>query len=120
MTGARHPARRPRTAARLTGAMFIMAIHHVAPLDRIDEALPAHRDWLDEHYRSGVFLASGPLEPRTGGIVLVAGPTLAEVEQIAATDPLALQGLSTHVVTEFRPVRFGGCLDQDAVRDALA
>lgn len=99
--------------------MFLISIRYTAPLDRVDEALPAHRAWLDEHYRSGLFLASGPLEPRTGGLVLVAGAEREQVEQVAATDPFHLQNLATHTVTEFRPVRFGGCLDQEAVRNTL-
>jgi uncharacterized protein YciI len=56
--------------------MFIVQVESLAPLAEIDIALDTHRHWLFQHYAEGIFLASGPTKPRTGGVILAAGTTL--------------------------------------------
>ncbi|RSS96661.1 hypothetical protein EF903_02970 [Streptomyces sp. WAC05292] len=53
--------------------MFVMELTYIAPLEAVEEQLDAHMAWLDAHYASGVFLASGRKVPRDGGIILAAG-----------------------------------------------
>lgn len=45
--------------------MFIAILSYKKPLNEVEEYLPAHRKFLDEHYRSGECIASGPQIPRT-------------------------------------------------------
>ena len=47
--------------------MFVLELTCTAPLEAVDAALQAHIAWLDEQYDKGVFLASGPKNPRDGG-----------------------------------------------------
>lgn len=98
--------------------MFVVILDYLADLTEIDAAPSDHAAWLDENYRSGLFLASGRREPRTGGVIFVTG-TRDALEKAVAADPFALRGLARHTVMEFRPSRFGGALDSDAVRAAL-
>lgn len=98
--------------------MFVVILDYIADLTEIDAALSDHAGWLDQHYRSGLFLASGRREPRTGGVILAAG-TRDDVESAVARDPFALRGLARHTVIEFTPSRFGGPLDSESVRTAL-
>lgn len=79
--------------------MFIVLLTYTAPLERIDAAGPAHRDWLKACYDDGVFLASGPQDPRTGGAILAHGLSRAELEERLAGDPFAQQGLATYAIT---------------------
>ncbi len=98
--------------------MFVVILDYIADLTEIDDALSDHASWLDEHYRSGLFLASGRREPRTGGVIFATGARHA-VESAVANDPFATQGLARHTVIEFHPSRFGGALDSESVRVAL-
>jgi uncharacterized protein YciI len=99
--------------------MFVVILDYIADLSEIDDALSAHSSWLNQNYRSGMFLASGRREPRTGGVIFAVG-TRDAVESAVADDPFALRGLARHTVIEFTPSRFGGALDYESVRAALS
>ncbi len=87
--------------------MFVLSVTYNAPLDRIDAALPAHAAWLDEQYAAGIFLASGRKVPRTGGVILAAGPDRRTVEELVQTDPFWRDGLASYEIIEFLPTRTG-------------
>lgn len=83
-----------------------MLVHYDQPLTEVDLHLEAHRAWLDEHYRAGHFLVSGPQEPRVrGGVIVAYAASRAEVEAWAGTDPFVRAGVAHHEVIEFRPTR---------------
>ncbi len=50
--------------------VFIVQLTYKAPLNEVDKYLPAHREFLDYYYKQGLFLASGPMKPRVGGIII--------------------------------------------------
>ena len=50
--------------------MFIVQLTYKVPLQEVDKLLSAHRDFLDSYYKKGLLIASGPLKPRTGGIII--------------------------------------------------
>lgn len=85
--------------------MFIVLLTYTAPLERIDQHGAAHRAWLQTCYDDGVFLASGPQEPRTGGAILAHGLSRPELEARLAQDPFAQAGLATYHITQVA-VRF--------------
>ena len=62
--------------------MFVLELTYTAPMDAVDAALEAHRAWLDEQYGKGVFLASGPKNPRDGGVILAVAEDRARIEEI--------------------------------------
>jgi len=55
--------------------MYVVELSYTKPMSDVDVHLDAHRAFLDEHYAKGVFLLSGPKEPRTGGISLYCLPS---------------------------------------------
>lgn len=85
--------------------MFLVVLQYVQPLALIDQALEAHRAFLDRQYAAGVFLASGPLAPRTGGVILATGVSRADLEAVLAEDPFAQAKLADYQILEFQPVR---------------
>lgn len=95
-----------------------MILDYLADLTEIDAALADHATWLDENYRSGLFLASGRREPRTGGVILAAG-LREDLENAVAADPFAQRRLARHTVIEFHPSKFGGALNVEQVKAAL-
>ncbi|BAU87224.1 YCII-related protein [Streptomyces laurentii] len=81
--------------------MFVLELTYTAPIERIDELIPAHRTWLEARYAEGVFLASGRKEPREGGVILAGGVGRSEIEMIVATDPFSVAGVCTYRIMEF-------------------
>ena len=85
--------------------MFIVTLTYLVDLGEVDAALRDHVAWLDQQYADGVFLASGRQVPRTGGVILAAGTSRADLDRRLALDPFRLRGLAEHAVTEFVPSR---------------
>lgn len=85
--------------------MFIVMLTYQAPLTEIDKYLRDHREFLDYYYKQGLFLASGPLKPRTGGIIIALTEDKQALEAILQQDPFYLAELSTYQLYEFTPVK---------------
>jgi uncharacterized damage-inducible protein DinB/uncharacterized protein YciI len=84
---------------------FVIESTYLAGLEKIDELLVAHRAHLETGFQSGMLLASGPQEPRTGGMILARAKDRVEVEEFLARDPFTLAGISSYRVIEFQPVK---------------
>ncbi|WP_368761302.1 YciI family protein, partial [Klebsiella quasipneumoniae] len=50
--------------------IYVVVLTYIKPLEEIDNAIPAHVEWLKKCYADGLFLASGRRIPRTGGVIL--------------------------------------------------
>ncbi len=86
--------------------MFVLTLTYTAPLEEVDALLPAHRDWLEEHYAAGELLTWGRRVPRVGGVIIAAGSLdRARVDEIVAGDPFTVHGVATYEVVEFTPVK---------------
>lgn len=83
--------------------LFVIDLHYVVPLDQIDPYLSGHRQFLEDNYAKGNFLASGAKVPRTGGVILAVAGSIAEVEDIVQLDPFHSAGIATYTITEFEP-----------------
>ncbi|MEU6890774.1 YciI family protein [Streptomyces sp. NPDC046557] len=97
--------------------MFVLELTYTAPIEAVDERMEAHVAWLDRYYASGVFLASGRKVPREGGVILAAGVSRAEAEEIAAGDPFTVAGVCAYRITEFVATKTSA--DLAAVRETL-
>ena len=84
---------------------YVLEITYTAPLARIEEILPQHRAFLQTGYDRGWLLMSGPLNPRTGGIVVARAPSLEEIQAFFRQDPYQLNQLATYRFAEFSPVK---------------
>ena len=69
--------------------LWIIESTYLKPADEIAQVTPAHREWLDQHYRSGVFLTSGRKVDNTGGVF-----------QITSTGSLSVAGGITGGIIE--------------------
>ncbi|EFS98219.1 hypothetical protein HMPREF1977_0550 [Capnocytophaga ochracea F0287] len=86
--------------------MYIIILTYQKDLSEIEKHLEAHRAYLDKHYASGHFVASGAQVPRVGGIILCKGASRGEVEAIIAQDPFYQHQLATYQVIEFTPTKY--------------
>jgi uncharacterized protein YciI len=83
----------------------MVEITYTAPLEKIDEVLPEHRAYLQLGYDSGMLLCSGPMTPRTGGVVLARAESIDDVKAYFAADPYRMRGMAEYRFVEFSPVK---------------
>ncbi len=74
-------------------------------MTRVDKVLPAHRAFLEKHYQAHHLLVSGPLDPRTGGVIVTHEMSREDVEAMLLEDPFVLEGVSEYEIIEFKPSR---------------
>jgi uncharacterized protein YciI len=84
---------------------FLIEITYTAPLERIDALLADHRAFLQHGYDTQMLLCSGPMTPRTGGIIIGRADSLEAIVEFFAGDPYHLNGAATHRFVEFSPVK---------------
>jgi uncharacterized protein YciI len=82
--------------------MFVIELIYKADLAEIDANMAAHVAFLNKYYAAGTFLVSGRKIPRDGGIILAAGKTRQQIEEIAEEDPFVARGLADVRIIEFR------------------
>lgn len=84
----------------------IMIIRYRKPLDEVAAVTPAHRAYLAELHDRGLLLASGPFDPRTGGLLLFRLPDgdMAELERIRDGDPFRQNGIADYELQRWNPV----------------
>lgn len=85
--------------------MFIVQLTYKTPLSEVDKYLQAHRQFLDYHYKQGLLVASGPMKPRTGGIIIAATNDRAHLEAVLQQDPYHLAEIADYQIIEFTPVK---------------
>jgi len=85
--------------------MFIIQLTYKTPITEVDKYLQAHREFLEYHYQQGLLLASGPLKPRTGGIIIALSNDKAYLESVFKQDPYYLAEIADYQFLEFTPVK---------------
>lgn len=83
--------------------MFIISFTYTKSASEIDLLLTAHRQYLQTHFASGVFLMSGRKVPRNGGIILTDSIERADLEAIMQEDPYFIGAVASYEITEFVP-----------------
>lgn len=89
---------------------FMIEITYRIPVEEIGARVDLHRAYVQEGFDRGLLLISGPMNPRTGGIVIARASSLEEITAFFAQDPYALQGLADYRFVEFVPVKFASLI----------
>jgi uncharacterized protein YciI len=87
----------------LVASIFIASLTYTVPLEQIDAVLEDHLDWLKAGQAAGHFIAWGPCEPRTGGLVFLKAASRSEAEALMASDPFLARQLANLGITEWTP-----------------
>lgn len=85
--------------------MFALVLRYLQPLEEVDKQLIAHREYLDQNYKKGIFLMSGAQIPRTGGFILAQAASRNEMESIIQEDPFVTAQVAEYEVIEFMPTK---------------
>ncbi|WP_395066162.1 YciI family protein [Flavobacterium sp.] len=83
--------------------MFVLNITYKSNLEKIDQFLDEHIEFLNEQYRLGNFIVSGRKVPRTGGIILSNVNCKMILEKIIENDPFIINDLADYDLIEFIP-----------------
>lgn len=86
--------------------MFVIQLHYKVSIEKVDHFLIEHRNFLDTCYQKNYFIASGPKNPRTGGIILSQIKDRAQLEKILSEDPFSIHSIADYEIMEFTPVKF--------------
>ncbi len=86
--------------------MFIAILTYKKPLEEVDRFLQAHRNYLATHYAAGDFIASGPQNPRIGGVIMIKADDSKDVNSIISQDPFYINDIADYQMVEFTPTMF--------------
>jgi len=93
----------------------IVICRYRSPLSEIETVTEAHRAYLGQLKERGVLVASGPLDPRFGGLWLVRvgdENPLAELDAIRDGDPFCQQGLANYELLPWKVMQGREGLDR--------
>ena len=85
--------------------MFIVNLHYKKPIEIIEQFITEHRAYLDIGYQHNYLIASGPKNPRTGGILLSQLKDRETLENFLKNDPFILNEVASYELIEFTPVK---------------
>ncbi len=84
--------------------MIVINITYTQPLSVVDQYIDQHKAFLTQAYDDGVFLVSGPKQPREGGII-IANLSLEQARELIQEDPFFQNGVADYQLTAFTPTR---------------
>lgn len=86
--------------------MFIIQLNYKVAIEEVDQHLAEHRSFLEAGYQKNYFIASGPRNPRTGGVILSQLKDRVQLEKILSEDPFFMKEIADYDIVEFTPVKF--------------
>lgn len=88
--------------------MYALAVlRYRKPMEEVMEVLEEHREYLRGLKDAGILLASGPLNPRSGGALLLRvsdEDSTAALDRIRDEDPFTLKGCAQYELLAWNPV----------------
>jgi uncharacterized protein YciI len=89
--------------------MYAVAlIHYRRPFEEIAPHVDDHRAYLRSLKAAGILLASGPFQPRHGGMLLLrlpdGGDPVATMDAVRDADPFTQRGMAQYEMLEWAPV----------------
>ena len=97
--------------------MYIANVKYKVALERVDTYLDAHRAFLDRHFAAGELIATGPQDPRKGGVIILRDMAPARVQEILDEDPFRQNGIADYSVTRCHLTKFADEMTRGALSD---
>jgi uncharacterized protein YciI len=96
--------------------MYAIAIvRYRRPLEEVLKFVEVHRAYLRDLKEKGILLASGPLDPRNGGALVLRlpqGAVLSDLDRIRDEDPFTKAGVAQYELLPWLPNIGKEALDQ--------
>ena len=71
--------------------MFVVYGSYIRPIEEVERVLPLHLAYLDKLNERGILICSGPMKPRTGGVIILSLDSRDEVDEIIKNDPYYIE-----------------------------
>lgn len=84
--------------------LFVINVTYKANIEIIEQNLEEHRAYLRSGYERGVLIASGPQNPKIGGIIIGIFNNITEAREFSNNDPFVLKKIAESSITEFNPI----------------
>jgi len=84
----------------------IAMVRYRRPLEEVLTAVDEHRAWLRQLKAEGTLVASGPIDPRVAGVLLLRVPdegTQAALDRVRDGDPFTQRGLAQYEIWPWLP-----------------
>ncbi len=83
----------------------VILIRYRRSLEDVQAVTPAHRAYLATLKEAGTLLASGPFDPRTGGMLVLRLPDddPGALDRVRDDDPFWQQGIANHELLRWAP-----------------
>ncbi|SDT90718.1 YciI family protein [Stappia sp. ES.058] len=91
------------TSSEPANTLFVIDLTYTVSLERIDALHEEHVVFLEKGYEAGLFLFSGPKEPRDGGVIIACAASRALIETYLREDPFHRESCADYAITEFHP-----------------
>ena len=78
-------------------------VRYRKPLEEVLKVVDDHRAYLRDLKAKGLLLASGPLDPRSGGALLLRVPDVATLDAIRDADPFTKAGCAQYELLPWLP-----------------
>lgn len=90
---------------------FIVEFSYTVDADNISHLAEEHKSFLQEGYEKGWLLMSGPIVPKTGGMIIARNKSVDDLREYFRRDPYAIKGLAKYRFVEFVPVKHQNLLE---------
>lgn len=88
--------------------MFALAIvRYRRPLEEVTKTTEEHRAYLRESKKQGILIAAGPMDPWTGGALLLRVPdndVAGALDRVRDGDPFTKKGLAQYELIPWKPM----------------
>lgn len=85
--------------------MLIIELTYKKSLDEVNNLLEEHRNFLDKYYSQGLFVASGPKNPRDSGVILALSDK-ETIDKVIQEDPFYQHNIADYEFIQFEPTKY--------------
>lgn len=96
----------PKIVNLTESSVFIIKLTYKKPLEIVDQYLAEHRIFLDQGYDKNYLIASGPQNPRIGGLMISQLNDIQILKKFLESDPYFINQIADYEFIEFIPVKF--------------
>lgn len=91
--------------------LFVCKVNYTKPFEQVEKFLTEHRQYLKLGYDSSKLLASGPRNPKDGGIIIGRFDSMNSAVLFAKNDPFCINDVAVYEIIEFEAVLHAKCLN---------
>jgi uncharacterized protein YciI len=79
----------------------VLNITYTQPLEVVDQARPAHLEWLGDLVDKGRILLAGRLESQGGAVLIASDMSAEQADALTASDPYVAAGVASYERVSF-------------------